>query len=713
MAEAADNPDLTALRESLRKVDTILNFARRLARDQGDVPPGLIADFSEARKELEREFVFRFKAIDAARQKDFRDFLQHTKNLSPKALAKGVSKLSLMARTLLNSMVIDGDEGVSLTEELTHEGIDRATQLKAAPEPAESPAAAAPQFDVKVTGGGARPSSRLARTLAVLTLLGALGGVGLFVAFSLGAFSGTEPPPQNTPHIAANTSPDNRPPANAPVQPDTPFDAAAAGYAGTLALRPIQPLNPLDTELESLNPGSLPGLLLGIEQLILLIEPERLKFSPNETRARLDSFSRSAFDAEPAWRESRVRFLEAFLEHVRIELALARYPDEAAAGNVLVSDVLHAAGGPQLSLCMTLQVLAHGCNAPLRLVAPNGHARPLLAIALPDGLHTWNGTDFGLRGGSVTGAAVTELMHELLRLLRPTMATPAGRSLATAMLLHFAGKLEVEQARQVLPDLDPAWLQKPAETAPEDRHLLHRVAGMLQPVVCRLLLAPGVTGTSDEALLAYRLSAAAGDESSTQESLLRLGERAQPGTMLDGKPLSIAVGELLQAQGRAQDAQTWFERALTEHPDDPRPALRLAERAEGERRFSLFREAYARGDRSRPLLRQLAAAAAANDDGLLALAMLDELCAGADPEAADLEAAALQCISLERADWALERLARHYKLVEASPALQRLDLLCELSVHGMSERAAGLASAWRARGEKDEYLEGVLKRFGR
>lgn len=722
MADSTDNQDLTALRESLRKVDTILNFARRLARDQGEVPPGLLADFSEARKELEREFVFRFKAIDAPRQKDFRDFLHVTKNISPTALAKNINKLSHRARSLLNALVIDGDEGVSLTEELTHEGIDKATRLKSSadahaqverdnePPPVSVPPA--PSFDVSLARSAVVPSGKLARTLAIVTLVGALGGTALIVAFSMGLFTLGGKPPENTPVVAQNSPLAVNAPSNQPVMDDTPFDAQAAGYTSPLGLRPLDPLDPLEATPAGLTPGSLPGLLLGVEDLLEIAEPGRLKFSPQETRNRIQRFAESCISAEPAWRESRRRLLEAFLEQVRTELALARYPESTASGNVLLSDVLHAAGGPQLSLCVTLQVLAHRSGAPLRLVAPNGHARPLLASNLTDGVHTWNGSEMGLRGGNVPGAEVVELMHELLRLLRPTMATPTGRALVTALLLHFNGKLEVENARAVLPDLDPAWFQPLPDNPLPLAELQARLGKLLQPAVCRLLLAPNVAGTSDEALMAYRLAVAAGDEPSAQESLLRLGERATPGTMLDGKPLSIAVGELLLGQGRPVDAATWFERALAEHPDDPRPALRLADRAEGERRYALLREAYARGERGRPTLRQLATEAARHDDDLLALVALDQLCEGENVLAGDLEAAALQCISLERLDWALERLTRHSKLVESTPTLQRLDLICELSANGMSARAASLAELWRARGEKDEYMESLLKRFG-
>jgi hypothetical protein len=182
--------------------------------------------------------------------------------------------------------------------------------------------------------------------------------------------------------------------------------------------------------------------------------------------------------------------------------------------------------------------------------------------------------------------------------------------------------------------------------------------------------------------------------------------------MLDGEPLALVVAELLSRQGNHNEAEAWYRRAHEEHPDDPRAALRLAARAEAEARFALLREAYARGERAPSFMRQLAREASQQGEGLLSLGVLDELCAGAQFDAIDLENAVLQCIALERLDWAQARLAKHAELVEGEPRLQRMALICELSANGMSERAKTLARAWRARGEQDPFVESLLQRFG-
>jgi hypothetical protein len=232
----------------------------------------------------------------------------------------------------------------------------------------------------------------------------------------------------------------------------------------------------------------------------------------------------------------------------------------------------------------------------------------------------------------------------------------------------------------------------------------------LQPAVCEALLAPGAGGDSDEALAVYRLANAAGDADRANRALIVLGERAQAGTLIDGEPLPLVVGDLLAGQGKAKEADAWFVRAMYEQPEDPRPVLRLVHsRSE---RFDLCREAYLRGERGLGFMRIFAEEAAKKGDDLLSLKLLDEICATDSFGATDLQNAVLACISMGHADWAIKRLADHAELAAGEPRLQRLELICELSLNGLSERAKQLAKDWRARGEADPFVEGLLKRYG-
>ncbi|MCB9932498.1 MAG: hypothetical protein H6841_03660 [Planctomycetes bacterium] len=416
--------------------------------------------------------------------------------------------------------------------------------------------------------------------------------------------------------------------------------------------------------------------------------------------------------SEPGWREARKQLLDAFVEHVRQQLQLALYPSETSGAKLLVSDVLYSAGGGQLSLVVTMQVLAQGCGVPTSLVAPLGAGRPLLAIELRDGAHTFNGESFGLREGRQPVLLLAEMLVELSGRLRPTMATPEGRCLCSAVIVRHATLFSFEQAREALKDLDPAWLDVPAMDAEPRVQLTHLLAQRLQPAVCETLLKEAAGGDADEALAVYRLAAAAGDSERANLALLALGARAKPGALLDGEPLPLVVGDLLARQGKVADADRWFTRAMQEQPEDPRPVLRLLPRKQGVVLFDLCREAYTRGERSASFARLFAETAAKQGEDLLALKLLDELCGGSAFDALDIRNAVLLCVGLGRNDWALERLARHGDLVATEPALQRLELICELSQNGLSERARKLAAEWRARGEKDEFVEGLLKRYG-
>jgi tetratricopeptide (TPR) repeat protein len=238
--------------------------------------------------------------------------------------------------------------------------------------------------------------------------------------------------------------------------------------------------------------------------------------------------------------------------------------------------------------------------------------------------------------------------------------------------------------------------------------LLNRVARIAHAPVCGALLPEAAGATASEALALYRLATAAGEVEMAEKALLLLGRRAEKGAMIDGVPLSMMVGDLLRAQGQSTQAIAWFRRAFEECPDDARPALRLAETVP-EERAAMLRHAYARGERAPAFMVELATALAAAGDHLATLAMLDDLCTR-DPRAEHFEMAARTCLALDRTDWAQQRIQAYTG--PAAPGLQRLDLICELQRNGLSDRAKSLAKAWHEGGNKDEFVEGLLKKYG-
>jgi hypothetical protein len=336
----------------------------------------------------------------------------------------------------------------------------------------------------------------------------------------------------------------------------------------------------------------------------------------------------------------------------------------------------------------------------------------LISVQLEDGVHTFNGDTQGLRTGRQPVLLLSEALVELSKQLRPTMGTAGGRLLCSAVLQRHATLFTVEFARDALADLDLEWLSQPPEDAEAGEVLLHGLARRLQPAICETLLKPIVNGDADEALAIYRLASAVGDKERANRALIVLGERAEKGAMLDGEPLPLVVGDLLSKQGNLPEADSWYVRAMQEQPEDFRPVVRLLARKQGETRFDLCREAYTRGARGVGFLRLFAKVAAEHGDDLLALSLLDEIVAGAEYDALDLQNAVLMCMSLGHTDWALQRLHDHADLIEGEPVLQRLELICELSQNGLSFRAKQLAKSWRARGEKDPYVESLLKRYG-
>lgn len=207
------------------------------------------------------------------------------------------------------------------------------------------------------------------------------------------------------------------------------------------------------------------------------------------------------------------------------------------------------------------------------------------------------------------------------------------------------------------------------------------------------------------------LALAVADAASVEQALLLLAERAQKGAQFRGEPLPLVVARQLLARGDKAGAQGWFKRAFEEAPDHAAAALELAALAENAdlKRYYL-RSAYARGCRAPDFLRELAGAQAQAGELLSALALLDELCAQEAGTVQDLADAALLCLALERPAWAQERIAasRHAR----EPAILRLDLIAEIALHGLSDRARALAQAYGRRGQDDPYIESLLSRLG-
>ena len=181
------------------------------------------------------------------------------------------------------------------------------------------------------------------------------------------------------------------------------------------------------------------------------------------------------------------------------------------------------------------------------------------------------------------------------------------------------------------------------------------------------------------------------DSERANRALLVLGERAAKGALLDGEPLPLVVGDLLARQGNLEAADKWYVRAMQEQPEDPRAVVRLLARKEGEARYNLCREAYARGERELGFMRLFIETTAKRGDDLLALKLMDEVIAGDNYDALDLEHAVTLCMSIGRTDWALQRLQDHRDMIDGEPSLQRLELICELSLNGLTDRASQLA----------------------
>jgi len=693
------------LREPLRKLDALLAIARRVQLESGKAPPGVVEDFHEVRRQVEKAFVFNFRGIDDRLQDALRKFLKNTRSVDAAQLDQNLERLCKISHSMLNALMIQGAPTLSLEDDLA--GTRQEVPQQA---PQQSPPAAKPEPHTTAVATQPQPAGTAGRNHAIFiaAAVALVVVVTLAIAWGTGLFDAA-PASNNAPPIVVNR-PANAPTnaANVPIDTSIPFDAAGAGYPQSLSLYNLdRTINPLDATPESLLPDELPGVMLGLEQEIHLLEPARLKTAPDETRAALRVFAQDVIDSQPAWKESRKPFLDAFVGHCQKRLNLRLY--ENADGTVLLSDVLFHAGGGQQSLCAALEVLALSARCPIGLYAPNGLVRPVIGIVMRDGIHTFSGETYGLRSGLVPLARVAELVTELCNRLRSGLSEPAARVYCLGVIRNLAGALSVEQARAGLADIDLAWFESPAPDAAPEVLLRSRLAYQLQPVICNALLYDLTGATAAEALGLYRLAAAAKDEIAIKQAVLLLAKRADKGAMLDGEPLALRVGDLLRDQKKPLDAATWYRRALEDHPDDPRPALRLAALQPGAK-LDYLREAYARGERDPAVQLDLASALSAAGEDLAALALLDQLC-GVDPKPLHVEAAVLTCLALDKPDWAQARIAK-YADVADSTALQRLDLICELQRNGLSDRARVLVAKWRESGAKDAFIDGLLKRYG-
>ena len=722
-----DNSHLEGLRDSLTRADRVMDFARRLVRENGSVPQGIVSDFMEARTVIEREFVKCHTLLSGDLRARFKELLLKTKQLRPEVMSKGVEPLSDRIRGLLNDLMIDGGLSLSLTEELFDGKASHPTPLQTDLPVGQGPPDATTRASTAATHAKGQVSAQepgansasISPTIAVAALV-LLGVAGIAVAWTLGAFGETRGNKLvNSRRIGTQDSavPENLPARNQPADsghPDARFDKSSAGYRSKLAPQSLHtPISPLDPEfdLSTLRSSEWPLLLLGLEQLIHSLEPERLRLPPSETRQRLERFALGAVNAEPKWIQGQLPFLDAFLAHSQKELQLTLFHE---GGQVLLSDVLNSKGGPRLPLLLALCALGRAAGADLVLVTPTGIGFPLLAQQIRAGTATFDGEAVGLRPIAAREAGVAELLAELCEQLRPSLNSLHSRAAISAVILRCNGSLDVRQAREALADLQTEWFSAAVPNAGSEtgiREVMRPVVRLLQPAICRTLMAADARGDATESARLLDLATASNDQVAAEKALLLLGERAEKGALYKNQLLSLAVASMLLRKGDKTNAALWFKRAMQEAPDDWSASLSLAELAEdAEEKRRLLATTYARGCRGPEFLRDLARRQALAGESLSALALLDDLNAQDTATIEDAEAAALLCLSLDRAKWAQERIAR--SRFKEGRALLRLDLIAELSLNGLSDRAKDLTRSYGLRGQDDPYIESLLQRFG-
>lgn len=706
MPSAEDqHANLEGLREGLRKASAVAGFAQRMAHEGAAVPQGLVADFMEARAAVEREFVRVHDKLSPDLRKRLKELILKTKNLTPEVMAKGAEALAERLRGVLNDLMIDGGMPLSLTEEIFDKAErDTATKVSVGVAQAINKAPEKPRSEARQQGF----SPVIAGALLVLLL--AAAGVG---AWGMGLFDGESAvPPAKDNRTAQANSPAGNEPVNTPIETNGQsgnFDRQAAGYTRALRAQSLRPaINPLneDIRIDAVLPAEWPLLELGLEELIHALEPQRLKLTPEETRQRLQRFAESAERAERDWIGARRKFFDAFVQHVRESMQLAGFSEGS---QVLLSDVLNAKGGPRLPLLLAYLALARACNADLSLIAPVRVEYALLAQRLKSGIATFDGEQFGLRPTPSPDCKVTELFAAKCMLLRPTLAQADTRAAISAVLLRIEGKLDAARAREALSDLDLAWFA--GDSRPDIRPIMAYAAKLLAPAICAALLDPAARGNAAEAARVLDLAFAAKDAASADKALLLLAERAEKGAIYRDEPLAYVVARLLLKRGDKAASAQWFKRAMAEFPDHWPSALDFANAVEDSaQKRALYEAAYARGCRTPEFLRALARMEALAGDNVAALTALDEVLALEFATMADVRDAALLCLTLEQPRWAQERIAA--SKFGKEPEMLRLDLICELTLNGLSERAKELAKAYGKRGSDDPYIESLLQRFG-
>lgn len=706
MPGPADNhANLEALREGLRKASAVADFAQRMAREKQSVPEGLVADFTQARATIEREFVRVYQLLSPDLKKRLKELILKTKGLTPDIMARGAEALVERLRGVLNDLMIDGGLPLSLTEEIFDTAARETTTRVSAgvaqvlAKPPEKARAQAPERGF---------SPVIAAALLVLALVAA--GVG---AWGIGMFDSGRPPALNRVAVENASSPlPGNAPSNKPseiVDDGAPFDRAGAGFTRPLRAQPLRPaLNPLseDVDLAAVVTSEWPLLQLGLEELVHELEPQRLKLDPEETRRRMAQFADSAEKTDLAWIGARRKFLDAFVDHVREKLQLAVFNEGA---QVLLSDVLSAKGAPRLPVLIAYLALARACNADLALIAPVRIEYALLAQRVKGGTATFDGELIGLRPTPAPEVKLTALLAAQCELLRPTLTDAHARTAFSAVLLRCQGRFDAKQAREALADLDLDWFQ--GQARPDIRPLMAPAARLLAPAICATLLDPAARGDAAEAAKLLDLADAAKDSASAVKALLLLGERAEKGALLRREPLAYVIAMLLQKRGDKALAAQWFKRAMAEFPDHWPSALDFAHATEdSSQKRALYEAAYARGCRTPAFLRELAKAEAGAGENAAALAALDDLLGLESATAGDVRDAALLCLSLEKYQWAQERIAAS-KFAQESELL-RIDLICELAQNGLSDRARVLVKSYGKRGTEDPYIESLLQRFG-
>ncbi|MDC1142082.1 hypothetical protein OAU50_03250 [Planctomycetota bacterium] len=691
-----------ALREPMRQLDAAFAIARKMKHSTGTVPEGMMEDINATLARVEKAFVLDYDALKPDIQKRVRKLIKNTKRLDHTQLSEHLPDISRSIRHLLNHVLMNSDLQLTITDEL-----------------GEVPSIPTENFDIDPGSANAKFTPAKAvnsrkspqRTASPKILYGAIVAVLCIMGASVAIFG-----PWNRPYIpAANNGPtttaqrntaDNTPNNNDEPAPINPADY---GYPERLDNALLEKMNPLEIDTEKLTDDQILGALLGIEYQISLAEPDRLELKYADLEARLRNYTKRAIDAEPTWRKGEIKpFLEAFIEFTRSEMELKVLDESAGADDrLLLSDMLYAAGGSRYSLAILYRVLAACTEAPIDLLAPNGPSRPVVGQMIGKTLHTFNGETFGARA-SAPKLNLHSLMRQTAVLLYPTMTTEPGRVLVGAWLIHFGVGIKIKPLRSLLDEFDAAWCSEPLDGNEADEEL-GRAANVLWPYMCDQLLSAG--GNAEEALRLFQLATTAEDSARAEAALLALGERAEPGAMMDGEPLAWRIAGKFAEQKMMTKAVEWWTKTLNEFPKDPRPALKLSDHGPASERSKMLSEAYRRGDHSALVIHRLIDGHLQSGNQLGALALYDELCEeSADP--IDLQNCTLLCLEMGKVDWALERLSAHSETVATEPSLQRLELICELQANGLGERAQKLADAWRATNPDDPWLKNILERHG-